>query len=179
MEAKYITTRLPHCQMCKKEIRFPEIILGMQKGEQKLAVCQSCYEANQNHDPVQRPAHYTQHSIECIEIARHFSFNIGNAVKYLWRAGYKDDLRQDFSKALFYLGIAYLNNDYLVFNPNIVFAAKQLRRIIPEFENIIAKEVLRCIAMWFTDRQDGEFLAGMEYLQAEIEKLPGATNGQN
>jgi len=42
-------------------------------------------------DEVNKPAHYTSHpsGIECIEVTRHFNFNIGNAVKYCWRAGLK------------------------------------------------------------------------------------------
>lgn len=37
------------------------------------------------------PAHYNAHpsGIECITIAEHMTFNVGNAVKYLWRAGLK------------------------------------------------------------------------------------------
>lgn len=44
-------------------------------------------------DPVQQPTHYTSHpsGIECIEITRHYCFAIGNAIKYLWRAGLKQD----------------------------------------------------------------------------------------
>lgn len=42
-------------------------------------------------DPVNHPAHYTSHpsGTECITITRHMNFNIGNAMKYLWRAGLK------------------------------------------------------------------------------------------
>lgn len=58
-------------------------------------------------DPVNHPAHYTSDpsGIECIEITRHRNFNIGNAIKYLWRAGRKDaDAHvQDLQKAIFYI----------------------------------------------------------------------------
>lgn len=42
-------------------------------------------------DNVNHPKHYTSHpsGIECIEITRHYCFAIGNAIKYLWRAGLK------------------------------------------------------------------------------------------
>ena len=42
-------------------------------------------------DPVNHPTHYTSDpsGVECIEITRHRNFNIGNAIKYLWRAGLK------------------------------------------------------------------------------------------
>lgn len=44
-------------------------------------------------DKVNRPMHYTSHpsGIECIQIARHYCFSIGNAFKYLWRAGLKTE----------------------------------------------------------------------------------------
>lgn len=46
------------------------------------------------HDAVNHPSHYTSHpsGIECIDVVRHMTFNIGNAIKYMWRAGLKVDL---------------------------------------------------------------------------------------
>lgn len=59
------------------------------------------------HDPVNNPSHYTSDpsGVECIQITRHRSFNIGNAIKYLWRAGLKnsDATVQDLEKAIFYI----------------------------------------------------------------------------
>jgi len=58
-------------------------------------------------DMVNHPPHYTTDpsGVECIEITRHRNFNIGNAIKYLWRAGIKDDSKQieDLKKAIFYI----------------------------------------------------------------------------
>lgn len=58
-------------------------------------------------DPVNNPKHYLNHpsGIECIEITRHMTFNIGNAIKYLWRNGQKDQnpAVQDLEKAVFYI----------------------------------------------------------------------------
>ena|SRR5690349_524392 len=57
-------------------------------------------------DIVQRPKHYNAHpsGVECIEIAEYMGFNLGNAFKYLWRAGLKaEDSTQDLEKALWYL----------------------------------------------------------------------------
>lgn len=47
----------------------------------------------ENHNPVNHPKHYTSHpsGVECIEITRHYCFAIGNAIKYLWRAGLKSE----------------------------------------------------------------------------------------
>ncbi|MES9589984.1 DUF3310 domain-containing protein [Streptomyces sp. NPDC094045] len=59
------------------------------------------------HDSVERPGHYTSHpsGIECIEITKHMNFALGNAVKYIWRAGLKDDAIQDLEKARQYIDI--------------------------------------------------------------------------
>lgn len=58
-------------------------------------------------DPVNHPPHYTSHpsGIECIEVTRHHNFNIGNAIKYLWRQGLKDQApaAQDLKKAVWYI----------------------------------------------------------------------------
>lgn len=60
-------------------------------------------------DPVNHPKHYTSDpsGVECITITRHRSFNIGNAIKYLWRAGLKepdtDKTIEDLEKAIFYI----------------------------------------------------------------------------
>ncbi len=56
-------------------------------------------------DPVNHPAHYTGHpsGVECITIAEHYGFCVGNAIKYLWRAGLKDDAIQDLEKARWYV----------------------------------------------------------------------------
>ncbi len=58
-------------------------------------------------DLVNHPTHYTSDpsGVECIQITRHRSFNIGNAIKYLWRAGLKDSTAtvQDLEKAIFYI----------------------------------------------------------------------------
>ena len=68
------------------------------------------------HDFVNHPKHYCDHpsGIECIEITRHHDFAIGNAIKYLWRAGLKDSDNeiQDLKKAVWYIQdkIAQLEN---------------------------------------------------------------------
>jgi len=56
-------------------------------------------------DPVSHPKHYTSHpsGIECIQVTEHFGFCIGNAIKYLWRAGLKGDAIEDLEKARWYI----------------------------------------------------------------------------
>ena len=64
-------------------------------------------------DNVNRPEYYISDpsGIECIQITRHRNFNIGNAIKYLWRAGLKqepskdivDKTIEDLKKAIWYI----------------------------------------------------------------------------
>lgn len=77
-------------------------------------------------DRVNHPSHYTwlkdKCGIEVIDITRHLDFNVGNAIKYLLRAGYKQEEGlsniqkeiEDLSKALWYIQdkINYLKGKY-------------------------------------------------------------------
>ena len=71
-------------------------------------------------EAVNHPKHYTSHpsGIEAIEVTRHMNFNTGNAIKYLWRAGIKNEDAhiQDLEKALFYVKdeIRRLQHDKLI-----------------------------------------------------------------
>lgn len=53
---------------------------------------------------VNNPTHYaTKSGVAVIEITRHLSNNLGNAVKYMLRAGKKGDAKEDMAKAAWYL----------------------------------------------------------------------------
>ena len=64
-------------------------------------------------DNVNHPQHYCKHpsGVECIEITEHYDFCVGNAIKYLWRAGLKSDSGmtdkekqvEDLRKAIWYI----------------------------------------------------------------------------
>jgi len=68
-------------------------------------------------DNVNHPKHYLSRNIycpcecgclplkpiECIDITRHFNFNLGNAIKYIWRSDYKGNKKEDLLKAIWYL----------------------------------------------------------------------------
>ena len=59
------------------------------------------------------PDYYKSHpsGCECIDITRHYCFSIGNAIKYLWRAGLKTEEGlqdrekeiEDLRKAIWYI----------------------------------------------------------------------------
>lgn len=62
---------------------------------------------------VNHPHYYNAHpsGVECIDIVRHYNFNVGNVIKYLWRHGLKGEegmsnqakALEDLRKARFYL----------------------------------------------------------------------------
>jgi hypothetical protein len=56
-------------------------------------------------DAINHPEHYTDHpsGIECIQITRHMGFNLGNAIKYIWRCDLKKDAIEDLKKAIWYI----------------------------------------------------------------------------
>jgi hypothetical protein len=57
-------------------------------------------------DIVNHPDHYNSHAsgVECIQITEHMNFNLGNAVKYIWRVGLKsEDPIVDLKKAQWYV----------------------------------------------------------------------------
>ena len=57
-------------------------------------------------DEVNHPPHYTVHpsGVECIQVTEHMNFCLGNAMKYIWRAGLKcEDAVVDLQKAKWYI----------------------------------------------------------------------------
>jgi len=63
---------------------------GMQMELNSIATSKSSSDNIEEHV---NPKHYKSHpsGVECIEIARHYCFSIGNVFKYIWRAGLKKD----------------------------------------------------------------------------------------
>ena len=116
-------------QIDKAQVHLINARLNNNEEENKLAISEietamcnamqllKCFidrkDKEQKTDSVNHPAHYNSHpsGIECIEIARHHNFNIGNSIKYLWRAGLKseegmedtDKQIEDLNKAIWYI----------------------------------------------------------------------------
>lgn len=68
-------------------------------------------------DMVNSPPHYSwlkeKCGLEVIDITRHLDFDLGNAIKYILRAGRKKDAVEDLKKAIWYLNdkIKLLENE--------------------------------------------------------------------
>ena len=56
-------------------------------------------------EQVNHPQHYISHpsGIECIQITEHMGFNLGNAIKYVWRSDLKGKAIEDLEKAIWYI----------------------------------------------------------------------------
>lgn len=69
--------------------------------------CKETSETSVENDPVEHPAHYTDGKIEVIDYItdKKFDFCLGNAVKYISRAGKKDKEKtvEDLKKAVWYI----------------------------------------------------------------------------
>lgn len=59
-------------------------------------------------DNVNHPSHYAGRNIgcECLDLARHQTFCVGNTIKYLWRYKDKGNPTEDLKKALWYARFA-------------------------------------------------------------------------
>jgi hypothetical protein len=79
--------------------------------DHKCKECPACLdrevkECFPHSDEVKKPSHYNSHpsGIECKTITGAFNFNLGNVIKYVWRAGLKGtDVIQDLRKAREYI----------------------------------------------------------------------------
>lgn len=62
-------------------------------------------EAHSNYEQVAHPKHYCSHpsGVECIQVTEWMNFNLGNAIKYIWRASLKGKELQDLKKAVWYI----------------------------------------------------------------------------
>jgi hypothetical protein len=77
------------------------MIKGCTHGLMMRSVCDKC----KHEDAVDHPPHYTSHpsGVECIEVTEHMNFNLGNAIKYIWRADLKGKSVEDLNKAAWYI----------------------------------------------------------------------------
>jgi hypothetical protein len=98
-EVKEIMSEAIGCNHCGDEITR----IGVKKDG--LYYCNHHCLDNDVNDAVSHPKHYTSHpsGIECIQVTEHMNFNLGNAVKYLWRSGKKEKQIEDLKKAAWYI----------------------------------------------------------------------------
>jgi hypothetical protein len=121
-------------------------------------------------DNVNHPPHYTEgfacRPVECIDITRGLPFSMGNAFKYVWRAGKKGDAvkaKEDLDKARWYLRDVDESEDHHLCTAQVA-AIRASRRI---FELIVPDGSARYEALKAILEGDGyaafRFIDAMEY----------------
>lgn len=68
-------------------------------------LCTVCFSERIVKQSITDPDHYRRHpsGIECIEVTEHMTFNLGNAIKYIWRVDLKGKPIEDLEKAIWYI----------------------------------------------------------------------------
>jgi hypothetical protein len=125
---------------------------------------------------VNHPSHYNQHpaGIECIDIIRHYTCDIANAIKYLWRAGLKPEMGkedaekeiEDLKKALWYI------EDYRVKIPKLLLSHFKTRarmmQIVIEVTGHAVDEIAYCGYVDFVADAIGHLLCVGIIRQGEV-----------
>ena len=132
-----------------------------------------------NMSQVDHPKHYNSHGgIECIEVVRYMSFNLGNAVKYMWRAGLKDPIVQDLQKAQWYLNDELKHRRVSTWQRFLHWLkparqpAVSLAQVTEPMDSPNLKQALRCIWRVSFRRWDEAYLVyAINHLHHEIERL--------
>jgi len=128
-------------------------------------------------DEINSPAHYTYSGLEPFNVISDWGwslhFCLGNTLKYVCRAGYKDSAIKDLKKAEWYLvsGIEYAKN-----NPN--FSGRKSRGTIKAEAVLLAwklssdlKEVVGYLHRFNRDHSLRNLTRALDYLQLEITRL--------
>ena len=128
---------------------------------------------------VDHPAHYNRGKYEAIDVIEDWqmNFNLGNALKYLSRAGHKDDIVQDLKKAKWYLerrleehknGVE-LDSDKLKMNISIDDFAEDQKL------NYIRKKIIKNVTDYIYEEIDTKFYTALELLDTEINRMEDET----
>lgn len=132
-------------------------------------------------DRIVNPPHYKcgfpRKPVECIEVAEHLPFCLGNAVKYIWRAGKKEgeDWRTDIEKAKWYLERQSRIREY----PGGLDAAlKELERV--DITGLYAAtEMARFEAIWKILRNEAPWEEAIARLWRELESRETQNESSN
>lgn len=93
--------------------------------------------APETKDMVNHPPHYNKLPVQCIEITRHLGFNLGNAIKYMWRCNDKGTKVQDLEKAIWYIKDEIGNID----QRHTCLYTDKIRAVLPYFSYCIGKAI--------------------------------------
>lgn len=116
-------------------------------------------------EQVNHPSHYTRYQgMEVIDLTRQMGFNLGNAVKYIARAGLKDARKEveDLQKAIFYIEdeIKWTNHDRVSYEK------------YGEFVGILARQLPFCrsaAVYHICSESTSDLKKALNYLREDIE----------
>lgn len=94
------------CNNCHNYDQWVKRTLYIKDATQPLSeAIKEWVDVKEEDDVVNKPPHYTEHpsGIECIQVTEHMGFNLGNAIKYIWRCDLKKDAIEDLKKAKWYI----------------------------------------------------------------------------
>ena len=94
------------CNHCHEYDKWVKRNIYIREAPQTLTeAIKEWIDVKQEDDVVNKPPHYTEHpsGIECIQVTEHMGFNLGNAIKYIWRCDLKKDAIEDLKKAKWYI----------------------------------------------------------------------------
>ena len=88
---------------------------------------------------VEHPSYYNAHpsGVECIDIVRHYNFNVGNVIKYLWRHGLKREEGMN-NKARFYLDDEIKRLEHEAVKEDRELCRKHIQSFVIPFSDIVA-----------------------------------------
>lgn len=135
-----------------------------------------------NSSPI-NPQHYKTSKFQAIEMTECFDFNVGNCLKYLWRAGLKDikgskidGLNQDLEKAIWYLKRAFSKKYYYQMHINHRATVERLLKPNGEVftDSIYRDHVIRKVVSVFSAKLNDPYeyiVLEEEYLSALLEYI--------
>jgi hypothetical protein len=114
---------------------------------------------------VNHPPHYSAHpsGIECIVITREMTFDVGNAVKYIYRCDAKNG-RQDIEKAEWYLKDAIEHVDGIMATLNVSDTRKRL-------DLVLLHETDYHRVQFFRSIRNGQLDLALEAVQEMLSKV--------
>lgn len=119
-------------------------------------------------DAVDHPSHYNAHpsGVEAIDVCEWLPFNLGNALKYVWRAKHKGNRAIDLAKARWYLTRATDSVIAYSVPPNVQKLAERVIALEPE--NSLLGSLLKLLVV---DSSDSLSAASRGKLRVEIVML--------
>jgi len=124
---------------------------------------------------IDHPPHYAKIAgVECIDIAEHMSFNVGNALKYVWRRHAKGDPVENLRKAEWYLRRAREYGAAIPLPRADALTLERMEIVAVKTEDLLLRDLL--IAL-----MHGNLTAAWSVVQSKIEErsLPSAYRGTN